>query len=367
MPATLDDRAPSVALLAATVYRGSCVQSLGLKRRSMQRCSGPARSTGIWPQASEVSVDGIRLRPVTYAELSGIRHEIFTSEERPSVTPECLIIRYFGTYRHGASGRGDALYIIATAEAARKAWYSRCTVLDFQGLEYTWGDEMEWVTSIGWDRVIQCHEPLGIVVARGVARRYSPSSEPSTRSSAGIRSSMFSTFAVGRSRNTSSGSKIIGNGPDSALQRSRTADSASRGLHTQARRAGPLSVFLGGVNDGYCSAPSGLDSLDARRTRPLDRRAPTTASGHRDSLLGSMEWPRPDDGSEHPGDHREVHRSSPVFLRRRRSEGELRVMQALRCGEYPGPRSPGDRSSPGIDHWLSRSGATCIRDRNPFE
>ncbi len=103
-------------------------------------------------------------RPVTYAELSGIRHEIFTSEERPSVTPECLIIRYFGTYRYGASGRGDALYIIATAEAARKAWYSRCTVLDFQGLEYTWGDEMEWVTSVGWDRLIQCHEPLGLVV-----------------------------------------------------------------------------------------------------------------------------------------------------------------------------------------------------------
>ena len=109
-------------------------------------------------------MDEVRLRPVSFAKLSGLRHETFTSEERPFVTPEFLVIRYFGAYRDGSAGHGDALYIVATAEAARKAWYSRCTVLDFRDLRYTWGDEMEWVTSIGWDRVLQCHEPLGIVV-----------------------------------------------------------------------------------------------------------------------------------------------------------------------------------------------------------
>lgn len=69
--------------------------------------------------------------------------------------------------RHASSSDGrptEFAYIVATAEAARKAWSSRCTVLDFTDLQYDWGDEMEWVTSIGWDRVIQCHEPLGIVV-----------------------------------------------------------------------------------------------------------------------------------------------------------------------------------------------------------
>jgi hypothetical protein len=91
--------------------------------------------TSDW-MAAKTSVDEVQLRSVTYAELSGLRHETFTSVERPFVTPAFLVIRYFGAYRDGASGRGDALYIIATAEAARKAWYSRCTVLDFQSLEY---------------------------------------------------------------------------------------------------------------------------------------------------------------------------------------------------------------------------------------
>jgi hypothetical protein len=109
-------------------------------------------------------VDDVRLRPVTFAELSGLRHETFTSGERAFVIPEFLVIRYFGAYRDGSAGHGDALYIVAIAEAARKAWDSRCTVLDFRDLHYAWGDEMEWVKSIGWDRVLQCHEPLVIVV-----------------------------------------------------------------------------------------------------------------------------------------------------------------------------------------------------------
>jgi hypothetical protein len=70
----------------------------------------------------EEAVDEVRLRPVTFAQLSDLRHETFTSEERPFDTPEFLVIRYFGAYRDGGAGRGDALYIVATAEAARMAW-----------------------------------------------------------------------------------------------------------------------------------------------------------------------------------------------------------------------------------------------------
>ena len=109
-------------------------------------------------------MDEVRLHRITFAELSVLRHEMLLSEERPFDISELLVIRYFGAYRDGSAGRGDALYIIATAEAARKAWHSRFTVLDFRQLQYAWGDEMEWVTSIGWDREIQCHQPMGIVV-----------------------------------------------------------------------------------------------------------------------------------------------------------------------------------------------------------
>ncbi len=118
----------------------------------------------IRPFALTLPMDEIRLTPVTLAELSGIRHETFTSEVPPFEVPEFLVVQYFGVYRDGSAGRGDALYIVATATAARSAWYSRCTVLDFRELRYSWGDEMEWVTSIGWNVVIKCHEPLRIVV-----------------------------------------------------------------------------------------------------------------------------------------------------------------------------------------------------------
>jgi hypothetical protein len=105
----------------------------------------------------------VRLRPVTFSELSDLRHEVAVSEDPQFRRPEFLVIQYFGVYKHGSAGRGDALYIVATAEAARKAWWSPCTVLDFRELEYRWGDEMAWVTSIvsGRSRV---HAALAVVV-----------------------------------------------------------------------------------------------------------------------------------------------------------------------------------------------------------
>src|SRR5438067_50640 len=109
-------------------------------------------------------MDEVSLRPITLAELSGLRHEIAVAERPSGRPPEFLVIRYSGEYRSGSAGRGDALYIVATAAAARKAWWSPSTVLDFRDLEYYWGDEMQWVTSIVWDPVIRTHQPLAVVV-----------------------------------------------------------------------------------------------------------------------------------------------------------------------------------------------------------
>jgi hypothetical protein len=106
----------------------------------------------------------ILLRPVTFADLSSLRHEMFTSDQEPFLMPEFLVVRYFGRYRDGGEGRGDALYLVATAQAARAAWYAAATILEFRELEYAWGDEMQWVTSITWDRVIRYHAPFAIVV-----------------------------------------------------------------------------------------------------------------------------------------------------------------------------------------------------------
>lgn len=106
----------------------------------------------------------VRLRPVTFAELSNLRHEVAVAEGPRHCAPDILVIRYVGTYRDGSEGRGDALYIVATAAAARRAWWSPCTILDFRELEYHWGDEMEWVSSITRDGVIDIGAPFAVVV-----------------------------------------------------------------------------------------------------------------------------------------------------------------------------------------------------------
>jgi hypothetical protein len=109
-------------------------------------------------------MDEIRLHPVTYTELSSLRHEVAISEGPRFQTPEFLVVRYSGSYRYGAEGKGDALYIVSTATAARKAWWSPSTILDFRDLEYHWGDEMEWISSIVWDPGIRAYEPFAVVV-----------------------------------------------------------------------------------------------------------------------------------------------------------------------------------------------------------
>ena len=115
--------------------------------------------------AEGLPVDEIRLRPVTFEQLSAISHSVFVSDAAGRRSPEFLVIRYAGVYRDGSSGKGDALYIVATAEAALKAWWAPCTILDLRELQYAWGDEMEWITSIGWGRLTRCHAPLAIVVS----------------------------------------------------------------------------------------------------------------------------------------------------------------------------------------------------------
>lgn len=110
-------------------------------------------------------MEEVRLRPVTFEQLSAVRHSVFVSESAERCSPEFLVVRYDGVYRNGGAGRDDALYLVAVAKAAQKAWWAPGTILDLRDLRYSWGDEMEWITSIGWDRVMRRHSPLAIVVS----------------------------------------------------------------------------------------------------------------------------------------------------------------------------------------------------------
>ncbi len=105
------------------------------------------------------------MNPVKFSDLSNISVEYFLAEHEKFSTPNFLWLKYSGEYKPGSEGKGDALFIMASAEAAHKAWYSKGVVFDFTDLEYTWGDEMSWVFGFGYDRVTRCEYPVAIVVS----------------------------------------------------------------------------------------------------------------------------------------------------------------------------------------------------------
>lgn len=106
----------------------------------------------------------MQLNPVSLEQLSALKHEVRLPSHPKFDSPEFKVIAYAGTYRPGAEGKDDALYITATAAAAHHAWYTESIVIDFSGLRYEWGDEMQWVLDIGQRGPATCHFPLAIIV-----------------------------------------------------------------------------------------------------------------------------------------------------------------------------------------------------------
>jgi hypothetical protein len=106
----------------------------------------------------------MQLVQVKLDQLSRLTHTVWVSEHERHGTPEFLVIKYCGIYRDGFDGSPDAKYILATAAAARAAWFSEVVVLDFTDLAYAWGDEMGWVFDITREPGLGCSSPLVVVV-----------------------------------------------------------------------------------------------------------------------------------------------------------------------------------------------------------
>jgi len=106
----------------------------------------------------------MKLANVTLEDLSLLTHEVKLPETAKFGVPAFKVISYHGEYRHGSAGEPDACYIVATATAAHKAWYTDGIVIDFSDLAYEWGDNMEWVLGIGQGAPAKCAFPLVIIV-----------------------------------------------------------------------------------------------------------------------------------------------------------------------------------------------------------
>lgn len=106
----------------------------------------------------------MKLSTVTLKDLSLLTHEVRLPETKKFHSPAFKVISYHGEYRHGADGKPDALYIMATAAAAHEAWYTDGIIIDFSDLRYEWGDNMEWVLGIARTTPDGCSYPLVIIV-----------------------------------------------------------------------------------------------------------------------------------------------------------------------------------------------------------
>jgi hypothetical protein len=106
----------------------------------------------------------MKLSTITLEQLSPLTHEVKVPETEKFRSPAFKVISYHGEYRYGSGGNADARYIVATATAAHKAWFTEGIVIDFSDLKYEWGDEMEWVLNIAQSGPTKCSFPLVIIV-----------------------------------------------------------------------------------------------------------------------------------------------------------------------------------------------------------
>jgi hypothetical protein len=74
-----------------------------------------------------------------------------------------LVIRYHGTYGIGSDGNGDAVYMTAMGRAAIEVFEPATIVIDLSELHYEWGDMLECLWNLGFERQL----PYAIVVGPG--------------------------------------------------------------------------------------------------------------------------------------------------------------------------------------------------------
>ena len=106
----------------------------------------------------------MKLVPVSFNELSDITYSVSLAPHERYSTPEFAVVKFTGSYRDGAAGKPDALFLIAITEAVQKAWFTTSLIIDFSDLKYDWGDEMDWIHDVGQFMPSPCSKPLAIIV-----------------------------------------------------------------------------------------------------------------------------------------------------------------------------------------------------------
>lgn len=106
----------------------------------------------------------MKLIPASLEDLSNIRYEVHFPECVSFDSAEFVHIGFRGKYRDGASGRADAQFLNAIVGAVDSAWQVQAFVIDLTNLAYQWGDEMQCIWDIGYERWCRSHRPLAVIV-----------------------------------------------------------------------------------------------------------------------------------------------------------------------------------------------------------
>ena len=91
----------------------------------------------------------MQFQRVEFSNESAVRFSFscHASGDRYEPYSRIVAVHFEGEYRIGSGGKPDARLIVALTQAAVIVWKADALILDLRGLDYQWGDEMEWVLS----------------------------------------------------------------------------------------------------------------------------------------------------------------------------------------------------------------------------
>ena len=91
----------------------------------------------------------MNFQPVEFSSDSAVRYSfsLRAPEARYEPYSRIVAVHFDGVYRLGSGGKPDARLIVGITQAAATIWKADALILDLRGLDYQWGDDMEWVLS----------------------------------------------------------------------------------------------------------------------------------------------------------------------------------------------------------------------------
>lgn len=112
----------------------------------------------------------IKLEKLDPEDWSDIKVEYFGGSSSFKTYNNIFVIKYIGKHGVGAAGNGDAQDMYAKGEFGLDIFEPSGVILDFQELDYVWGDMLELVFDVGAYKSINIEFPKALVIGDNCAK-----------------------------------------------------------------------------------------------------------------------------------------------------------------------------------------------------